>query len=143
MMNKVFLDSNILIYLYSKDEIKKQQIANGLISEYKNIFISSQVLFEFTYVVHRKFKIDYANILKGLEEFHNAFNFSIITFNTLQKAIQLASKHKYSFPDSLILASAIENNCSIVFSEDMHSNHTVDELVKIINPFKSYTARAG
>lgn len=137
MMSKIFLDSNILIYLYSKDETAKQRVAKEIITEYENIFISSQVLFEFTYVVQRKFKIDYTDIQRSLEEFHNAFNFSLITFNTLQKAIQLASKYKYSFPDSLILASAIENSCNIVFSEDMHSNHIVNDLVKIINPFKS------
>ncbi|MBD0298296.1 MAG: hypothetical protein ICV84_24365 [Flavisolibacter sp.] len=45
MNDKVFWDTNILVYAYSKTEVDKQIIARKLITE-KNSFISTQVLQE-------------------------------------------------------------------------------------------------
>lgn len=134
-MSKVFLDSNILLYLYSIDEPTKKRISENLIQNYDQICISTQVLFEFTNIAHKKFKFNYPEIEKALHEFHNGFNVCIITFVTLQNAIKIASKNKYSFVDSLILSSALENKCSTLFTEDMHASHVIDRSLQIINPF--------
>lgn len=134
-MNKVFLDSNILIYLYSSKEPKKQTIARNLITEPDQIFVSTQVLFEFTSVMHKKLNIDYSDIEKSLLGFQEAFAIALINFNTMQTALKIASKNKYSFADSLILSSAIENECSILFTEDMHDGHVLKNSLKIVNPF--------
>ncbi len=40
--------------------------------------------------------------------------------------------------DSLIVASAINANCKILFSEDMQHTQVIDSL-EIINPFKKGT----
>jgi predicted nucleic acid-binding protein len=37
--------------------------------------------------------------------------------------------------DSLIIASALENGCKILYSEDMHHNHLIEKKLRIINPF--------
>ena len=52
-----------------------------------------------------------------------------------RNALKIASKYKYSFPDSLIIATAIEYNCNVLFSEDMHHNQIIENTLKIINPF--------
>ncbi|MFP4332469.1 MAG: hypothetical protein ACLFQJ_04155 [Campylobacterales bacterium] len=39
------------------------------------------------------------------------------------------------FYDALIIATALENRCAIVYSEDMQDGLIVDEKIKIINPF--------
>ncbi len=54
-----------------------------------------------------------------------------ITLNTYLKAKDIRKNYKFSFWDSLIIASALENNCNFLFPENMHHN-----LKKIINPFK-------
>jgi predicted nucleic acid-binding protein len=135
MKNKIFLDSNILIYLYATDELIKVNKIQNILEKYENIIISTQVLFEFSYVMHRKLKRDYRDIEKALEEFSAAFYIVIINYDTLCSALKIASKYSYSFPDSLIIATALEYNCDMLFSEDMHSNHIIETDLKIINPF--------
>jgi predicted nucleic acid-binding protein len=115
-MNKIFLDSNILVYLYTADEIEKIKKIRALLEQHEHILISTQVLFEFSYVMHRKLKFDYGDIEKALREFHTAFDVMLITYDTLLYALKIASKHKYSFPDSLIVATALEAECDILLS---------------------------
>jgi predicted nucleic acid-binding protein len=43
---------------------------------------------------------------------------------------------KYSYWDSLIIASALKNNCSICYSEDMQHGQLIEDRLKVINPFK-------
>lgn len=134
-MSKIFLDSNILIYLYAADEVKKTKVIQDLLKQYEHIVISTQVLFEFSYVMHRKLKRDYGEIEKALKEFHEAFDIILITYDMLLYALNIASKYKYSFPDSLIIAAALESDCGILFSEDMHADHIIERNLKIVNPF--------
>src|SRR5579862_3296709 len=98
MMNKIFLDSNVLIYLYTSNEPHKIQAIKNIVDEYENISISTQVLFEFSHVVHRKLKYDYRAIEKALEEFHEAFDIVVITYEMMRNALKIADKYGYSFP---------------------------------------------
>lgn len=136
-MNKVFLDSNILIYLYTSDEEKKATSINAIFDAHKEIFISTQVMFEFSYVIHRKMKIDYIAIEAALKEFKEAFEIAIITDSSIMHAIAIASKYKYSLPDSLIMAVALESGCDLLFTEDMHNEQLVEEKLTIRNPFRN------
>ena len=43
-------------------------------------------------------------------------------------------KGKVSFWDSLIVASAIENQCSILYTEDMQNGQIIEDRLKIVNP---------
>lgn len=134
-MNKVFLDTNILIYLYASDELKKTAKVQELLTEFEDISISTQVLFEFSYISQRKLKRTYTDIEKALKEFHKAFNITLITYQMLLHALKVASNYKYSFPDSLIISAALSSDCDILFSEDMHNNQLIEDNLKIINPF--------
>lgn len=134
--NRIFLDSNILIYLYTSDEIDKTNIISALLQKHQNVLISTQVLFEFCYVVHRKLKVSYSHIEKALKEFSNAFEIIIITQEMISSALHMAEAYHYSFPDSLIITTAIKSKCDILLSEDMHNNHIIENKLTIINPFK-------
>lgn len=135
MRNKVFLDTNILIYLYASDEVKKTTQVKELLSKFEDISISTQVLFEFSYISHRKLKRTYTDIEKALKEFYKAFDVVLITSDMLFQALKIASDHKYSFPDSLIISAALNSGCNILFSEDMHNGQVIENSLKIINPF--------
>ncbi len=56
--------------------------------------------------------------------------------DTIKLAHRIKDKYKYGYFDSLIISSALENDCSILFTEDLHSNQKIEEKLKIINPFK-------
>ena len=62
-------DSNILIYLYDTEEVKKKEETQNLVKQYEQVTISTQILFECCNVMSRKLKLSYNDIEKVLEEF--------------------------------------------------------------------------
>ena len=136
MSDKVFLDTNIVIYSYSEDEPEKQEIANDILEQYSNqIIISNQVINELSNTLFRKFKLNADEVRETVLELND--NFPIVNFNlqTQLKGIELKGKYKLQFYDSMILATALENGCNIVFSEDMQHNQVIENQLTIINPF--------
>ena len=57
MVDRVFVDTNVLIYAYSDTEIEKKEISLRTL-ENKEIIISTQVINEFIWNMHNKFQID-------------------------------------------------------------------------------------
>ncbi len=136
MSEKSFLDSNIVIYLYSNDEPIKKSVSERFLDHSENIVISTQVLNEFIHVFHSKRKIDSAIIKKAIKELSELFTIAQITPITIDDALNIANKYKYSYFDSLIIASAIENQCSVLYTEDMHDSQLIEKTLSISNPFK-------
>ena len=138
MRDKVFLDSNVILYSYSKTELDKNKIANNLIFSLNEILISTQVINEITNILYKKFQLDATSIENVVSEVDN--NFQIVNFSltTQIKAIKIKEKYKLQYYDSLILATALENGCTILYSEDMQHEQTIENQIKIINPFKTY-----
>ncbi len=135
MNDKVFIDTNILVYTYSNSEPQKQAIARKLIAD-NNSFISTQVLHELTNTVIRKFKYSYEDALNAINECCQNNNLYTNQFSTILEACKIAERYNYTFYDGLIVAAAIEAGCTILYSEDMTHNHLVFKSVTIINPFK-------
>jgi predicted nucleic acid-binding protein len=57
-----------------------------------------------------------------------------VTLNTHTAAVSLAHDHGLSFYDALIVASAIETGCDILYIEDMQHGRAIGGLA-IVNPF--------
>lgn len=136
MSEKSFLDSNIVIYLYSNDEPIKRALCEQFLNQPENISISTQVLNEFIHVFRHKRKIDIEQIRKAIKELAELFTIASITPNTIENALSIADKYHYSYFDSLIIASAIEYQCNILYTEDLHANQLIEKTLKIVNPFK-------
>ncbi|GLU56749.1 PIN domain-containing protein [Dyadobacter frigoris] len=121
MSDNVFLDSNILVYSYSSSEISKQKIARKVIEE-NNSFISTQVLQELCNIVTLKFKFTYTQAVISLQECSQNNNLHVNDEKTIFLACNLAERYAFSFYDSLIIAAALENNCTTLYSEDMQTD---------------------
>jgi predicted nucleic acid-binding protein len=50
-------------------------------------------------------------------------------------ALNLAERYQYSYFDSLILASALEAGCQILYSEDLQDGQRIENQLTIVNPF--------
>lgn len=134
MKDKIFLDTNILVYSYSAVEQNKQTIARELIT--KNIsFISTQVLQELTNTVTKKFKFSYANAAIAIKECCQNCNLHTNNSDTILQACIIAERYGYSFYDSLIIAAALEIGCTILYSEDLNNKQIIFNSLTIINPF--------
>lgn len=135
MPDSTFIDTNVLIYLYSEDEIEKSQQALQC-ARTKNSWISTQVLNEVSNVLRRKQKQHYSDIINVIKELRSNFNVAIVTPETIEHALALGERYGYSFFDSLMLASALEHSCITLFSEDMQHGQLIEDRLTIVNPFQ-------
>jgi predicted nucleic acid-binding protein len=139
MNGKFFLDTNIFVYSFDPSAPKKAARAAELIRqaiETKAGMVSYQVVQEFFNLALRRF----AQPMSGGE----AEQYLATTFRPLlavhsshglfAHALHLSSGHQLAWYDSLILASAIESRCSVLYSEDFQHQRRFGDL-RIVNPF--------
>ena len=134
MSGKIFLDTNILVYLYSGDEPEKQAAALKLI-EQNNANISTQVLSELANTLSRKFALPFDIVAQAVAEVQEGCAVFPVMPETIYQALALAKKYQYSYYDSLILASALSAGCSTLFTEDMQHGQVIENSLTINNPF--------
>lgn len=133
MSDSSFVDTNVLVYLYSSDEPEKRQRAQRL-SRNANSWISTQVLNELCNILRKKFQRRYPEITAVIKEVTRNFHVTTVTADTIRLALTVAEKHGYSYYDSLMIAAALEQNCAVLYSEDMQHGQTLDTMT-IMNPF--------
>jgi len=137
---EAFLDTNIIIYAYSEDEIEKANIANKIINEYQ-CFISTQVVNEVSNVFFKKFNLSSQEVLSVVEELERFLTIIQFDIDTIKYAYKIKDKYKFSYFDSLIIATALNHNCQILYTEDMQHNQIIEDKLKIINPFEDIKER--
>lgn len=140
MIDKVFIDTNILVYLFDKSEKEKQTRVKKLISDLllqTRMFVSVQVINEFISVTGKKIAnpISPAQQREIIEFINDIFIITPLNEVTTLNALEISQKYKLSFWDSLIISSALENICSILYSEDTQSGFSIFDKIKIVNPF--------
>lgn len=137
MQDKIFLDTNIIIYAFSEDEVEKQSVALGLLDRQDdNVLISKQVINELANILLKKFKLSSNQVEAAVLELDTIVNIVDFDLSTQIKALHIKDKYNLQFYDSLIIATALENRCTILYSEDMHHDLLIENRLKIINPFK-------
>jgi len=119
MKDEVFFDTNIIFYSYSNKSEPKAKIAKTLILDSDGV-ISTQVIQEMCNILIKKFKMDQLSINRTLSEMKTNFLVSTNSVETVSTAVGIHFKYRFSDYDSLIIASALENNCTILYSEDLH-----------------------
>lgn len=131
---KVFIDSNIIVYLVDNRSKEKTKKAQDFLSP--DFFISTQVIAENVNVCLKKLHLSKETTFDFARRIVNRFRILQITEATLLKSFEISIKYQLSSWDSIIIATAILNNCSIIYSEDMQDGLIVENSVTIINPFK-------
>ena len=136
-MEKIFFDTNVLVYAFDKNAGRKQQQAKVLLepflTQYEQAIISAQVLHELSYRLYR-WKLSDAEVLTAIAPFKH---WKIISndIHVLEKGLWLKQKYQTSFWDGLILAAAIRSSAKELWSEDFNHGQMY-EGVKVINPFE-------
>jgi len=130
MADKIFLDSNVLLYLFLKDEYNKYKIAEDYIKINVNnpMFISYQVINEVTNQLIRN-NFNETIVIKNIEYLYKICTVQNFSKEILFHASSLREKHKFSFWDSIIISSAVKCGCNILASEDMSDGFKIDNLV--------------
>jgi predicted nucleic acid-binding protein len=78
MQDKAFLDTNVLVYLYSLEKEKQQRVFQ-LLSTDVHFFISRQIIHEFCNVLLRNFHYPVEKLQLAVEDFTR--NFEVIELN--------------------------------------------------------------
>ena len=133
MSGKTFLDTNIVVYLYSGDEPEKQAAAFALIEE--NPVVSTQVLSELANTLSRKFDLSFDVVAQSVAEVRDACTVIPVMPDTILQALALAQKYRYAYYDSLILAAALLAGCETLATEDMQHGQVIEGTLKIHCPF--------
>jgi predicted nucleic acid-binding protein len=134
MPDKVFIDTNILIYSLSADDDRGAKARQTLLSSTEAV-VSSQVISEFISTCLKKNILSLDDAAQAANDFMRALHFTPVHESTINRALRLVKKYKFSYWDSLIAASALENNCSVLVTEDMQHGQVINNRLRIVNPF--------
>jgi predicted nucleic acid-binding protein len=133
-----FVDTNIFFYALDPSDARKNGVATDRIQSLWSEGtgrISEQVLKEYYAAVQRKGATTDI-LLKVREEIRMLMQWTPVGTDIalLDKAWSLMDDIRYSFWDSLILAAALRQRCTVLLTEDMQHGQVVDGL-RIVNPF--------
>jgi predicted nucleic acid-binding protein len=139
MIDRVFLDSNLLVYIYDSSEPEKRRVATRIIKEEilaDRAVVSSQVLQEFYVGVTRKLEppLDYADACAAVEALAG-LRIALPRAEMVLAAIRRSHEDTISFWDALIVEAALSAECARLLSEDFQDGRRFGELV-VLNPFK-------
>lgn len=131
-----FFDTNILVY--AQQAGGKADRARALLAGGGKL--SVQVLNEFTAVSRRKQDKEWREIGEAISDLLALVDPPLaLTLDLHAAARALAEEHRLSFYDALIVVSAIEAGCHVLYSEDMQHGRTFGGLA-VANPFRENTA---
>jgi predicted nucleic acid-binding protein len=131
--DRAFLDTNVLVYAFSLNDPRKP-VAERLII--RGGVVGVQTLNEFVSVERNKLKAPWSEILDWLQIIEKLCPPPVpLTMAAHTRSLQIAQSTGYHIYDSLMLASAIEGQCTVFYSEDLHGEQEIEGL-KIRNPFR-------
>jgi predicted nucleic acid-binding protein len=135
--DRIFVDTNILIFAYDATAGQKHAIASDILADLWNAglgVVSTQVLQEFFVNVVQKIQrpVDIRlakDIVKDLLKWHVVVN----NGESILEAIDIHKRYGYSFWDAMIIAAAIKGG-AFLMTEDLQDGQTIGG-VSIKNPF--------
>ncbi len=137
MSVRSFFDTNILVYADDKAAPAKQRRSIDLIAEHRRArsgVVSLQILQEYFVTVTRKLHVE-SSVARRKVELLAEFYVAVPDVSDILAAIDLHRLHNLSFWDALVIRSAKQSGCTVLFSEDMQHTRDIDGL-QIVNPFR-------
>ena len=139
MPDKVFVDTNLWIYLFLKSknpaDKEKRDKVKEVLGIGDNIVISTQVINEISNVFTKKYNTKPATIRKFLTKLFDIAEIYLLTDENTLQALELIEKYSLSFYDALIVSSALDSNCTVLLTEDLQNGLVINDRLRIVNPF--------
>ena len=137
MSDKFFVDTNILIYAYDTEAGNKHKSCKSKIRELWNDgngVISTQVMQEFYVNVTRKIPkpLSLEQTRRILTQYET-WQVETIDAPLVSFASKIQERNKLSFWDSLIIATVIQGNVRVLYSEDLNAGQII-EGIEVVNP---------
>lgn len=139
MNGRFFLDTNVFVYSFDRSVPAKARRATQLIRRAvatRKGIVSYQVAQEFFNVALRRFAQP-LTVAEAEQYLATVFR-PLMAVHSSQalygEALRLSGRYRLSWYDSLIVAAAIEGQCSVLYSEDLQHGQRFGELA-IEDPF--------
>jgi len=139
MSGRFFLDTNIFVYSFDPSSPKKAAQAQKLIRtalETRGGIVSYQVVQEFFNVALRRFSKPMNSL--DAEQYLSTTLRPLLAVHSSPalygEALRIGARFKLPWYDSLIVASAIEGRCGVLYSEDFQDGQQIGSLT-LSNPF--------
>lgn len=139
MSDRFFLDTNIFVYSFDTSSPKKSARATKLIRtaiETRGGIVSYQVVQEFFNVALRRFSKPMSVV--DAEQYLSTTFRPLLSVHSSQalygEALRVAGRYRLSWYDSLVVASAVEGKCDVLYSEDFQDGQQMGS-VTVSNPF--------
>lgn len=129
MSDRVFVDTNILVYAHDVSAGNKHQKAKDIVSDLWVSglgVISTQVLQEFYNAVTRKVPkpLPLQEARRKVSDF-SKWGVVVIGVDDVLDAIDIQARHGFSFWDSLIISAAITADARVLITEDLTDGQEV------------------
>ena len=130
------LDTNILVYAVDRDAGERHEQGRALLERAArcDCVLTVQALAEFFHATTRKNLLPASRAGGLVRDWLDVFQVASAGTAALVAAMDVVEKHRLSFWDAMIWATARQSGCSAILSEDMQdARHLIG--VEIINPF--------
>lgn len=140
MSDRFFLDTNIFVYTFDRSSpakrLKAEQLIRKALSSHKGV-VSYQVVQEFFNVASKRFA-EPLKIAEAEQYMATVFRPMLSIHSSLalySEALRIHFESRFSWYDALIVSSAAQAQCEVLYTEDLHDGRKLGS-VEIINPFR-------
>lgn len=140
MSDRVFLDTNVLVYAYDRSAAERQSVAQQLLRtgiREESAVVSAQVLGEFFTVVTRKIPTPMsADQARHVIAMVSVLPVQEVDLSLVHRAIDVHKRYGLAYWDGLIVAAAERAGCASILTEDLSSGDVYFG-VRVVNPFSA------
>lgn len=136
-LGRVFVDTNVLVYVFDSGEPVKQARAIGAVEKLRGrMVVSSQVLSELFVTVTRKLETPLA-VNEALDALDDLACLPVVAVDAdlVLAAARRSGEYRISHWDALIVEAAARAACSTLLTEDLQHGRRFGDLT-VENPFR-------
>ena len=134
MNAKGFIDTCVLIYAFVEDEPRQRKALDVMAG---GGTISVQVLNEFANICRKKLRMDWKETVDALAAVGALCSGPVpLTLKIHRAGIRIAQHNGLSVYDGMIVAAAVDADCTILYTEDLQHGQMIEGL-RVENPFQS------
>lgn len=137
MSAEPFVDTNIWIYAHLETpQDRKGDLARVLVESDHRFVVSTQVLNEY-YAAMLKNRVSDPWIQNSLEAMIQHCDVVLVSVPIIRQAHAIRNRYGFSLWDSLVVSSALDAGCPVLYSEDLQHDQRIEGRLIVCNPFRA------
>jgi predicted nucleic acid-binding protein len=135
-----FIDTNICVHAHTEEPgDPRGPQAKSLVEDGARFVISTQELSEYYAAMLKNGATD-SLIQQNLESMMARCEVRLIDPSVIRLAHRLKIRYRFSYWDSLVISSALDAGCIILYSEDLQHGQFIENRLHVVNPLLPHDA---